>query len=125
MYSETVLRRLPCYHCIHCVGAKEMRHDSFMKRKCALTNRWGSMDRAFCCTKFENKCRQSSVEEFNGYRIRKDQVEDYRTARQWADDGYRVRCGVTGIEMYATRMAAMNNGRVFTYYLPEQVEKEG
>lgn len=121
MYSEIVLRQMPCYHCIHCVDSKDLKRGVFTKRKCELTNRWGSMKKAFNCTKFENKQRQSSTEEINGYRIRKDQIEDYRTANQWAEAGYRVKPGAVGTEMYASRMAAMRDGPVYTYYLPDQV----
>lgn len=123
MYSENILRRLPCYHCIHCVESKDMRRGSFAKRKCGLTQRWGSMKKAFYCTKFENKRKQSSAAEVNGYRIRKDQVEDYRTANQWAEAGYRVRSDAQGAEMYASRVAAMHDGPRYTYYLPDQVER--
>lgn len=123
MYSEEVLRQLPCYHCVHCVECKDMKRGAFTKRKCSLTNRWGSMNKSFCCTKFENKRGQSSTEEVNGYRIRKDQVEDYRTANQWAEAGYRVKPGAEGIEMYASRFSAAHDGPVFIYYLPEQVEE--
>lgn len=89
-----------------------------------MTNRWGSMNRAFYCTKFENKRGQSSTEEINGRRIRKNQVEDYRTAKQWEKAGYRVKLGAKGTEMYASSMAAMHDGSVFIYYLPEQVEEQ-
>lgn len=123
MYSENALRQLPCYHCVHCVESKDMRRGSFTKRKCGLTRRWGSMKKAFYCTRFENKRNKSSVEEVNRYRIRKDQVEDYRTANQWAEAGYRVKSGEEGTEMYASRLAAMHDGPVYTYYLPEQVER--
>lgn len=123
MYSENVLRRLPCYHCVHCADRKGLKGRVFTQRRCALTNRWGNMNKAFYCTKFENVLEESSTREVNGYRIKKDQVEDYRTAKQWADDGYRVMPGIEGTKMYATRMAAMHDGPVFTYYLPDQVEK--
>lgn len=121
MYSENVLRQLPCYHCVHCVGVKDMKRGSFTKRKCALTERWGSMRKAFCCTRFENKHTESSKEQFNGYRVKKDQTEDFRTANQWLDAGYKVKAGEKGTEMYATRIAAMSNGKRFVYFLPEQV----
>lgn len=123
MYGEEILRQLPCYHCTHCIDSKDMKRGVFAQRKCDLTNRWGSMQKAFYCTKFENRQKQSSSEEINGYRIRKDQIEDYRTANQWAEAGYMVRDGEEGTEMYASRMAAMRDGPVYTYYLPEQVEK--
>ena len=123
MYSENVLRQLPCYHCVHCVEKKGLKGLVFTKRRCALTNRWGSMNKAFYCTKFENLQKESSTHEVNGYRIRKDQIEDYRTANQWEKAGYRVKRGSEGVRMYATRMAAMQDGPVFTYYLPEQVIK--
>lgn len=121
MYSENILRQLPCYHCVHCVGSKDLKRGSFAKRKCALTERWGSMQKAFYCTRFENKLAESSDEQINGYRIKKDQTEDFRTANQWLEAGYKVKAGEKGAEMYATRMAAMNNGKRFLYFLPEQV----
>lgn len=124
MYSDNILRNLPCYHCVHCMGCDGMKRGVFTKRKCELTNRWGSMNKAFYCTKFENRRQESSVETVNGFRIRKDQIEDYRTANQWAENGYRVKAGEAGVEMYANRMAAMNNGKTFRYYLPEQVVKK-
>lgn len=124
MYSGEILRQLPCYHCVHCVEKKGMKRGRFAKRKCALTNRWGNMNKAFCCMKFENKRAQSSTEEVNGCRIRKNQVEDYRTANQWESAGYRVKPGAKGAEMYASQMAAMQNAQTFIYYLPEQVENK-
>lgn len=123
MYSENVLRQLPCYHCVHCADKKGLKGQVFTQRLCALTNRWGSMNKAFYCKKFENVQAESSTQEVNGYRIRKDQVEDYRTENQWVEAGYRVKPGAEGVEMYATRMAAMRDGPVFRYYLPDQVEK--
>ena len=68
MYSENILRQLPCYHCTHCIGSKDMKRNVFTKRLCDLTNRWGCMDKAFYCTKFENIRMESSNYEVNGYR---------------------------------------------------------
>ena len=123
MYSKNSLRQLPCYHCVHCKESTGYRRGHFEKRKCALTNRWGSMNKAFYCTRFQNRQQESSPMEINGYRIRKDQVEDYRTENQWAAAGYVVRSGCFGTEMYATRSAAMSNGKRYIYYLPEEVRK--
>ena len=123
MYSEEVLRQLLCYHCAHCVESRDMRRGRFLKRKCALTNRWGSMEKAFFCRRFENRRDTSSDQEVNGYRIRKDQVEDYRTEKQWLDAGFRVKPGAEGTKMHATRMAAAYEERAYEYYLPEQVVK--
>lgn len=123
MYSENTLRQLPCYHCTHCIGSKDMKRNVFTKRLCDLTNRWGSMNKAFYCTKFENVLTESSDYEVNGYRIKKDQIEDYRTENQWVMAGYQVRTGCKGTKMYATRMAAMNNGPLYVYYLPKEVKK--
>lgn len=123
MYSEEILRRLPCYHCVHCKESKEMKYGRFTKRKCELTKRWASMNSSFTCTKFENKSKSSSITMYNGFLVRKDQVEDYRTKTQWYESGYKVKEGSIGHEMYATRMGAYNNGKRFLYYLPEQVEK--
>lgn len=81
------------------------------------------MNSAFCCTMFEDKRQESSDDEVNGYRIRKDQIEDYRTKNQWEAAGFCVKPNAQGRKMYATRMAAMHEGRVYTYYLPEQVLK--
>lgn len=123
MYSENTLRQLPCYHCTHCIGSKDMKRNVFTKRLCDLTNRWGSMNKAFYCTKFENVLTESSDYEVNGYRIKKDQIEDYRTENQWVMAGYQVRTGCKGTKMYATRMAAMNNEPLYVYYLPKEVKK--
>ncbi len=123
MYSESVLRILPCYHCIHCVEVDRMVRGRFQRRKCELTGRWGSMDKARYCTRFESQQKKSSSTKINGYKIRKDQIEDYRTARQWIDAGFKVKEGSIGKKMYASRYAAMNHGPVFEYFLPEQVRR--
>lgn len=123
MYSKEILRQLPCYHCVHCKGNKDLKGLVFTKRFCQLTQKWGDMNSAFYCKKFKDKRQESSDYEVNGYRIRKDQLEDYRTENQWVEAGYRLKPGAQGRKMYATRMAAMHEGRVYTYYLPEQVEK--
>ena len=125
MYSENMLRIIPCYHCVHCVEEKDMKRGRFTKRKCDLTNRWGSMNKAYFCNKFEDRRSESSTYEYNGHRVRKDQIEDYRTERQWAEVGYCVKEDAVGYEMYATRMAGMHNGPTFIYYLPDQVMKIG
>ena len=122
MYSEDMLRTLPCYHCIHCVDSDDMVGGRFQKRKCDLTNRWGRMDKANYCNYFENMQKESSDTEINGYRVRKDQIEDYRTERQWNNSGYIVKEGEKGKLMYASRFSAMKRGRVFEYFLPDQVE---
>ena len=124
MYSENIQRTLPCYHCVHCIEARDMKRGAFTKRMCRLTNRWGSMKKAFYCERFENRQSKSSTNEVNGHRIRKDQIEDYRTANQWEEAGFQVKEGEIGVEMYASRVAAMNDGKTFTYYLPEQVERK-
>ena len=124
MYSETKLRRLPCYHCIHCVEARKLQYGRFTERKCDITNRWGRMDKSNCCTKFENKQSHSSDHKYNGFLVRKDQIEDYRTENQWLEDGFVVKKNAVGTEMYASRMSAMNNGRRFIYYLPDQVKRK-
>ena len=121
MYSEEMLRTLPCYHCIHCVDKDDMVRGRFQKRKCDLTNRWGRMNKANYCNCFENMQKKSSETEINGYRVRKDQLEDYRTECQWNDSGYIVKEGEKGKVMYASRVSAMNHGRVFEYFLPDQV----
>ena len=123
MYSNHVLRQLRCYQCTHCIGSKEMKRGQFQKRLCDITNKWGNMEMAFYCTEFDNKREESSSYEYNGYRVKKDQIEDYRTKNQWEDAGYKIREGASGVEMYATRMAAMHNGKRFIYYLPEDVVK--
>ena len=122
MYSEVILRTLPCYHCIHCMAVDNMVRGSFQKRKCELTKKWGRMDKAYYCKSFENRKLTSADSEIHGYRVRKDQIEDYRTERQWNDSGYSVREGEKGRLMYASRTAAMNSGRVFEYFLPDQVQ---
>lgn len=122
MYSEIQIRQLPCYHCVHCIECKDMIRGRFTKRKCDLTKRWGRMDKACYCTKFEDKRKESSPALFNGYRVRKDQIEDYRTTNQWASAGYVIRDGAVGTEMYASRFSAMNDGPRFIYFLPDQVQ---
>ena len=62
------------------------------------------MNSAFCCTMFEDKRQESSDDEVNGYRIRKDQIEDYRTKNQWEAAGFCVKPNAQGRKMYATRM---------------------
>ena len=69
------------------------------------------MDKARYCTRFESQQKKSSSTKINGYKIRKDQIEDYRTARQWIDAGFKVKEGSIGKKMYASRYAAMNHGR--------------
>lgn len=124
MYSEVKLRTVQCYQCVHCIGAAGMDRNGFrfQKRKCDLTDRWGRMDKAQYCNFFESKRKISSTDEINGYKVRKDQIEDYRTERQWNDSGYIVKEGEKGKLMYSSRFSAMNRGRVFEYFLPDQVE---
>lgn len=121
MYSENIVRRIPCYQCIHCGECKKVDRYT-TKRKCLLTGRWGRMDKAYYCNKFKHKQKESSTEEYNGYRVKKDQIEDYRTENQWIEDGFQIKEGVAGHRMYATRIAARNQGKTFVYYLPEEVE---
>ena len=101
MYSEVKLHTLQCYQCVHCSGATDMDRDGFRfkKRKCDLTDRWGRMDKAQYCNFFENERQASSTEEINGYKVRKDQIEDYRTENQWNESGYRVKQGEHGYLM--------------------------
>ena len=123
MYSEEILRRLPCYHCVNCIDKKDMKNGVFTKRKCSLTNRWGHMNKSYTCTMFENISKSSSTTMYNGFLVSKDQIEDYRTEKQWNESGYKVKDGSTGYEMYASRWSARNDGKRYVYYLPEQVEK--
>ena len=123
MYSDIVLRTLPCYHCVHCSDQRKLKYNRFTERKCKLTNRWGSMNRAFYCNKFENTQIESSDYRYNGFLVRKDQIEDYRTERQWSESGFIVKPGEVGTEMYATRDAGIHNSKRFIYFLPEQVKK--
>lgn len=123
MYGKEIIRTLPCYHCVHCIGEDDMVKGTFKKRKCELSNRWGSMNKAHICKCFENKNRSSSVETFNGYRIRKDQIEDYRTANQWREAGFEIKSGEVATKMYSRRSSAENNGRLYEYFLPNQVVK--
>ena len=75
------------------------------------------------CLQFNNRISESSSEEYNGFRVRSKQVEDYRTKNQWLETGYVVKTDAVGTEMYAVLLAAENNGRRYIYYLPDQVVK--
>ncbi len=86
-----------------------------------MTDRWGRMDKANYCNYFENNRKTSSTDVINGYKVRKDQIEDYRTERQWNDFGYVVKEGEKGQLMYASRFSATNSGKVFEYFLSDQV----
>ena len=123
MYSENMIRNLPCYHCIHCVECRNMERGRFKERKCDITKRWGSMYKAYYCNEFVNRRTESSTYEYNGYRVKKDQLEDYRTENQWREAGYVVKEEAVGKEMYASRFSAINGGKTYIYYLPEEVEK--
>ncbi len=124
MYSEVKLRTVQCYQCVHCLGATGMDRNGFrfQKRKCALTDRWGRMDKARYCYFFENKRKTSSTDAINGYKVRKDQIEDYRTERQWNESGYSIKDGEKGQLMYASRFSATNSGKIFEYFLPNQIQ---
>ena len=118
------LRAQTCNHCSHQYEKSNIgRNGIFTTCRCDITGRKGSVNRGLYCLQFNNRISESSSEEYNGFRVRSKQVEDYRTKNQWLETGYVVKTDAVGTEMYAVLLAAENNGRRYIYYLPDQVVK--
>lgn len=117
------LRSQTCNHCSREYEKSNIVRGLFTTCRCGITGRKGSVNRGLYCLQFRNRMNESDTTEHNGFKVRSKQVEDYRTKNQWLDAGYVVKDGVVGTEMYAVLSAAEHNGRRYTYYLPNEVEK--
>lgn len=117
------LRSVTCNRCSHQYEKSDISRGIFKKCRCDITGRKGSVNRGMYCMQFKDRMNASSSTEYNGYKVRSKQVEDYRTRRQWLDAGYYVKENAIGTEMYAVMSAAEHNGRRYIYYLPNEVEK--
>ena len=125
--SDVQLRHLQCWHCVHCAD-KSMENPLHPSKKslCGITNRWGSMERAFFCMEYDDGRSASDTTEYHGYRIKNRQVEDWRTRNQWEAAGYYIKPGEQPTMMWKNFMCAEKNytrSGLFGYYLPEQVAK--
>lgn len=117
------LRSQTCNHCSHQYEKSDIqRYGIFTTCRCGITGRKGSVNRGLYCLQFNNRIHESFTEEYNGFKVRSKQIEDYRTKRQWLDAGYAIKADAVGTEMYAVLSAAENNGKRYIYYLPNEVE---
>lgn len=117
------LRSQTCNHCLRKYESGDIVHGLFTTCRCGITGRKGSVNRGLYCLQFRNRMSESDTTEYNGFKVRSKQVEDYRTRNQWFDAGYAVKDGAVGTEMYAVLLSAENNGRRYKYYLPTEVER--
>lgn len=124
MYNETELRTVNCTRCEHCKDwLTRLEGHKIDKRLCEITKRYGSVALGRYCKLFEDIRKTSNLTEYNGFLVRKYQVEDYRTRKQWEKAGYQLKSDAVGKEMYAQIGAALANSQHrYIYYLPHEVE---
>lgn len=118
-YSEERLRNFNCNYCKKCLDCRSI--SGINKRLCAETKKWGSVAIGYHCMLFEDVRKESSTKEYNGLRIKADQLEDYRTEEEWLEECFVIKKDAKGKLMYPS-MSAMNLGITDIYYLPEEVE---
>lgn len=117
------IRSVTCNHCSHKYDSETKPNGIPTTCRCRITGRKGSVERGKYCLQFVNRLSETETQiEFNGFKVRSKQVEDYRTKNQWEKAGYRVKQNAIGTEMYPVMLAAQRNGRRYTYYLPNEVE---
>lgn len=106
-----------CWSCLHC-GQSELGDQGKPKRaRCEITKRMGKLSRGYSCQHFEYRQRSKELGE-DGLPIKNRQPLDYRTERQWMEEGRQIRAGETGVKMHSSRMSL----RVYEYYLIDQTE---
>lgn len=121
-WNEKTLRGFTCWQCKHCAKTSDLNGKPTRKPQkslCALTKRWGSLNRGRCCERFEYFQWNKSVAD-DGLEIKNRQPLDYRTEKQWLACGRRLKPSAVGKEMHASRH---NMKTVFRYYLIEETEE--
>lgn len=116
-------RNFTCWECIHGIDYE----NEFVARglsvpvscRCVLTRRKGLIDRGHVCSRFVYKQLSKAMAD-DGTEIRNRQPLDYRTERQWAEAGRRLKDGAVGKEMYPSRS---NMYKKYRYYLIEETEE--
>lgn len=107
-----------CWCCVHC-GQSEKGSQGKPKRvKCEITKRMGKLSRGYNCQHFEYMQRSREVGD-DGLPIKNRQPLDYRTRKQWEEEGRRIRSGEVGEKMHPSRLSM----KVCEYYLVEQTEE--
>ena len=106
-----------CWSCLHCGEAESGSLGKPKRAKCTITKRFGKLSRGYDCKHFEYKQRTKELGA-DGLPIKNRQPLDYRTAKQWEDEGRRVKAGETGVLMHSSRLSM----RVYEYFLIEQTE---
>lgn len=106
-----------CWSCVHCGEAEKGSLGKVRRVKCTVTKRMGSLSRGHDCKHYIYQQRTKEIGD-DGILIKNRQPLDYRTAKQWEQDGRRVKDGEAGVLMHPSRMSF----KVYEYYLIGQTE---
>ena len=110
-----LLRLASCWRCRNCDDLDDAIVRKTTKGHCIATKRWGSLERACYCTKWNPKDPPDLRHKKNGKPIRNRTSLDYRTENQWWEVGRAVKEDAEGVEMYCTGLG----DKTFWYYLIE------
>lgn len=106
-----------CWSCRHCGRAEKGSMGRPVRVECVITKRMGKLSRGYNCKRFEYNQR-SKVQADDGIMVKNRQPLDYRTERQWLQEGRRILSGEVGVMMHASRLSM----KVYEYFLIEQTE---
>lgn len=116
-------RSMTCWQCKYLSDTKDrngVHNNNPVKSLCEITHRWGKLERGRTCDKFEYKQWHNSVAD-DGVEIKNRQPFDYRTEKQWLENGRRLKQGAVGKEMYASRH---NMKKQYRYCLMDETEED-
>lgn len=113
-----MIQNFSCYTCKHCIDTKSNTPGYPIKGLCEITKRWGKLSRGMYCSNFIYKQLPNSIGT-DGKAIRNKQPLDYRTAKQWAECGRKIKPGAKGVEMHANSHSL----KTFIYYLIGDTEQ--
>lgn len=126
--NSVTLRTISCSKCCHSTSERNIKNGindvRYKESYCDICSDWVKMTTSYKCPYFNDMRISDEVRYFNGYCIRTERKEDFRTKKQWEKAGYIVKPNEKGQEMYSSYKAFKKdpNYRI-TYFLPEQVER--
>ncbi len=126
--NSEILRTIPCNKCSHSTSERNIKKGQndvrYKESYCDVFKVWLKMITSYKCPYFEDMRIDDDIRYINGYSIRNERKEDFRTQKQWEKAGFLVKPNEKGQEMYASYSAFKKDpdNRII-YYLPEQVER--
>lgn len=112
-----MIRSLTCWQCTN-MGISDLKNGRPYKCICKVTKHWGKLERGRNCKSFEYKQWHNEVAP-DGIPIKNRQPLDFRTEKQWEEEGRYVIDKAAGVEMYPSKRSMK---KTYKYYLIENTE---